>query len=227
MKVKENLIEAFDLPQLWYECIERILTNGYEYVVQRGSFAGKRRKELDFALLHVKNPGNRPIIPEVPKDLLGLVPPPTDMEYVHSYLLGYLYTSEKKEQESYTYGSRLVGEVDQIRSVIEMLKNTPETNHATMEIGKPSDVSMEDPPCLRLVDVRVRYDMLHFIIYFRSWDAWAGLPTNLAALQLLKEYMAEQIGVKDGEMIAASKGLHLYDYQFEFAEYLTGRKKPP
>jgi len=33
----------------------------------------------------------------------------------------------------------------------------------------------------------------------------------------LKEYMAGEIGVSDGELIASSKGLHLYEYSWELA----------
>jgi len=47
---------------------------------------------------------------------------------------------------------------------------------------------------------------------------WAGFPSNLAAIQLLKEYMASEIGVDDGELIAMSKGLHLYEYAWELAK---------
>jgi thymidylate synthase len=50
---------------------------------------------------------------------------------------------------------------------------------------------------------------------------WNGFPANLGAIQLLKEYMAENIGVEDGEIIAASKGLHLYDYIWELAKLRT------
>jgi len=41
---------------------------------------------------------------------------------------------------------------------------------------------------------------------------WAGFPSNLAGIQLLKEYMASEIGVEDGEMVVMSKGLHIYEY---------------
>ena len=64
---------------------------------------------------------------------------------------------------------------------------------------------------------RVRDNRLNFIVYFRSWDLWAGFPSNLAAIQLLKEYMASEIGVGDGEIIAMSKGLHIYEYAWELA----------
>jgi thymidylate synthase len=35
--------------------------------------------------------------------------------------------------------------------------------------------------------------------------------------------MAEEIGVEDGEIIASSKGLHLYDYIWELAKLRTMR----
>jgi len=63
----------------------------------------------------------------------------------------------------------------------------------------------------------------HFIIYFRSWDLWGGFPANLSGMQLLKEYMAQEIGVDDGEMICSSKGLHLYKYVWKLAALRTGK----
>jgi thymidylate synthase len=42
-------------------------------------------------------------------------------------------------------------------------------------------------------------------------------------MQLLKEYMAAEIGVADGEIIVASKGLHIYDYAFDLARLRTYR----
>ncbi|MFH1075610.1 MAG: thymidylate synthase, partial [Pseudomonadota bacterium] len=91
------------------------------------------------------------------------------------------------------------------------------TNQAYMTVGNPEAITLSDPPCLRGIDTRIRYGKLHFILYFRSWDLWNGFPANLGAIQILKEYMASEIGVEDGEIIASSKGLHLYDYVWELA----------
>ena len=41
---------------------------------------------------------------------------------------------------------------------------------------------------------------------------------NLAAIQNLKEYMAAELAVKDGELVVESKGLHLYGYAEELAK---------
>jgi len=37
----------------------------------------------------------------------------------------------------------------------------------------------------------------------------------------MKEYMAGEIGVSDGEIIALSKGMHLYEYAWELARTTT------
>ncbi len=87
-----------------------------------------------------------------------------------------------------------------------------------MAVGDDRSIFLSDPPCLRAIDTRVRQGKLNFVVYFRSWDLWAGFPSNLAAIQLLKEYMASEIGVDDGEIIAMSKGLHLYEYSWELAK---------
>ncbi len=91
-----------------------------------------------------------------------------------------------------------------------------------MSVGSRNSIYLKDPQCLRVVDTRIRYGNLHFILYLRSLDLWAGFPTNLGGLQLLKEYMAKEIGVADGEMICLSKGLHLYEYTWDFGKMVAG-----
>jgi len=208
--MKISTIEARDLSEAWFLCLRRVLSDGYDYEIERGSYTGERRKELDYAVIQIKCPGNRPLTPDVPPG----VPAPTTMEYIESYL-PYLMTAHRAEGEQYTYGQYLEG---QITEVIRMYREDGfNTNQAFMTVGNPESIYLSDPPCLRAIDTRVREGRLSFIAYFRSWDLWAGFPSNLAAMQLLKEYMASEIGVEDGEIIAASKGLHLYEYSWELA----------
>lgn len=109
--------------------------------------------------------------------------------------------------------------LDQIMWVIKTYKDFGyRNNQMVMNIAQPSDLLLKDPPCLRHIDTRIQDGMLHFHIYFRSWDLWGGLPANLAGLQALKEYMSEEIGVEDGEMTVSSKGLHLYGYAEKLAQ---------
>ncbi len=204
-------VVARDLSEAWFLCLGKTLTEGYEYKIERGSYVGQRRKELDFVVVQVRYPGTRPLIPDVPQG----VPPPTSMEYIESYL-PYLMTAHKAEGEQYTYGHYLE---KQIPKVIKMYKEDGyNTNQAFMAVGDSQSIDLSDPPCLRAIDTRIRDGRLNFIVYFRSWDLWAGFPSNLAAIQLLKEYMSSEIGVDDGELIAMSKGMHLYDYAWDLAQ---------
>jgi thymidylate synthase len=213
--MKISIIEARDLSEAWFLCLVKTLTEGYEYKVERGSYSGQRRKELELAVVNIKYPGTRPLVPDVPQG----IPPPTSMQYIESYL-PYLMTAHKAEEEQYTYGQYLE---KQIAEVIKMYKEDGfNTNQAFMAVGDDKSISLSDPPCLRMIDTRVREGKLNFVVYFRSWDLWAGFPSNLAAIQLLKEYMASEIGVDDGEIVAMSKGLHLYEYSWELAR-LTAR----
>jgi len=215
--MKLEFIEARDLPDAWFQCVYSILDNGYTYIIDRGSYEGQKRLEFDYITIHIKYPGIRPLIPDIPPHI-G-IPNPVADGYLEEYL-PYLMTAIKQPGEDYTYGSRLEY---QIQRVIEMYKRDGyRTNQACMSISMPTDIDLIDPPCLRSIDCRIKDEKLHFVVYFRSWDLWNGLPANLGAIQLLKEYMAAEIGVDDGEIIASSKGLHLYDYVWELARLRCG-----
>ena len=209
-------IEARDIPDAWFQCVYSIIGKGYRYKIDRGSYEGQERLEFDYITVHIKHPGIRPLLPDIPPSL-G-IPNPVADGYLEEYL-PYLMTSEKQPTEDYTYGQYLE---PQIAEVIRMYKEDGHgTNQAYMTVGNPEALYLKDPPCLRGIDTRIRYGKLHFMVYFRSWDLWGGFPANLGAIQMLKEYMAEEIGVEDGEIIAASKGLHLYDYIWELAKLRT------
>ncbi len=233
-------IDAFDLDDAWFQCLSAILEKGHVYTITRGSYQGQKRLEFDFITIRVKKPSHQ-IIPIIPEGMN--IPAPTDMDYIQGYL-SYLLTGAKTKTEDYTYGERLVDArvrfkdmvegkemlreiplgVNQVEEVIRIYKEQGHgTNQCVMEIGMPSDIKLVDPPCLRLIDTRIRYGKLHFILYFRSWDLWGGFPSNCGGLQLVKQYMAEEIGVEDGEIIAVSKGMHLYDYVWDLAKLRTGK----
>jgi len=114
--------------------------------------------------------------------------------------------------------------LSQLELMIWTYKNKGHRNNQmVLQVAQPTDMLLQDPPCLRHIDTRIQDGKLHFYPYFRSWDLWGGFPANLGGIQLLKEYCAAEIGVEDGEMIASSKGLHLYDYSFDIAKCLRMR----
>ncbi len=228
-----------DISDAWFQLIFKILEEGTVFTIDRGSYAGQKRLEFDYVTVKINHPGTEPLLPQIP--IQYGIPNPVADDYLDEYL-PYLMTANKKPDEDYTYGERLVagailydrelyapydiygGEIDQIQTVIDTYKkHGHRNNQMVLQVAQPGDLKLEDPPCLRHIDTRIQNNKLHFFVYFRSWDLWGGFPANLAGIEMLKQYMAAEIGVESGTIVAASKGLHLYGYTFEMAKSLRMR----
>lgn len=87
---------------------------------------------------------------------------------------------------------------------------------------------LPDPPCLRTITFKVVEKRLNMSVFFRSWDLFAGLPENLGGLQMVKEYvlgeLIDSLDITDGELIAYSDGLHLYEQYFDLVNQLNINK---
>jgi thymidylate synthase len=180
MGLNPLFLTARDLPDAWFMAVDACLEHGRVWTVEKGSYEGQKRWELDHITIHIKHPGVHPLIPEMPEHL-SHIPPPTTMEYVHQYL-PYLMTAELQPNEQYTYGSRLAGRTaepqpgvygdlssgvvveqgppiklgnPQMDTVVERYKSSRGTNQCSMSIAQPSDIHLPDPPCLREIDTRL------------------------------------------------------------------------
>lgn len=231
-------LQAKTIADAWFQLIYNIFDHAYTQNIQKGSFE-KEQYRLQY-------PGLAVFIERPSEDMIPIIPPalgipsPTTMEYIEDYFANYLMDPALAENETYKYASRIHHPMPQggtqLDRVIQMLRETPLTNQAIAEIGSPEDHDVcigndgkLDPPCLRLLDFKAvpSGDELFLTVscYFRSWDLWAGFPTNLGGLQLLKHYVAGETGLKDGPMYAYSSGGHIYGYQEEIARIRTLRPK--
>lgn len=215
-------ITAIDIPDAWFSCIYSVLDCGRRYKIQHGSYIGQTRLEFDWITIYIKKPYAEPydlMLPQIPSHLN--IPNPVENGYIEQYL-PYLMTSNIESGEQYTYGSR-INDNGQVEYWIDQLKKTPNTNQAVLQIAHPDDFNLTDPPCLRHIDMRVKDGILIFYPYFRSWDLWGGFPANLGGIAVLQKYMADEIGIEAGPIIASSKGLHLYGYVEELAKIRTNK----
>ena len=227
--MKPVFIEAVTLDDAWHQAIYNLFEHGRRYTIDQGSYSGSERIEFDFVVIRIKTPWEEPRLPKIPEQLK--IPPPVCEEYVVNYFNDYIMGGKKAEGEDYTYGERLTTIQSQDGTLFNQIEESIKrykkegfaTNQIILQVGQPSDLLLNDPPCLRHIDTKIRGHTLHFFPYFRSWDLWGGFPANLAALQLLKEYMASEIGVNDGEIVASSKGLHIYKHVEELAKLRFGK----
>lgn len=236
--LKRTILDAVTLSDGWFQLLYNLLNEGRVFTVDQGSYAGQERLEFDWVDFHISKPYLRcvdglPLIPEIPES--NNLPAPVTKEYIRGYIQK-IMTPLKAENEQYTYGERLnaarvyrhhessestwitADVLNQIEHIIETYRwNGHRNNQMVLQVAQPSDLLLEDPPCLRHIDTRIQDNQLHFYPYFRSWELWSGLPANLAGISMLQEYMAMRIDIKQGEMICTSKGLHIYGYNFELA----------
>jgi thymidylate synthase len=130
-------------------------------------------------------------------------------------------------------GQNIHKEFNQFDTIMQFMKETPETNRSVVEVGMAQDLMIDHPPCLRYLQFKIRYDKLHMFGVFRSWDAMYGLPMNLGAYQKLKESMVYELNehyakegkpiIEDGEIFASSFGAHVYSGQWEYANMVINR----
>jgi thymidylate synthase len=238
-------LKAKTISDAWFQLIYNIFDSSYTQEIQHGSFEREQyRLQYPGIAVFIEHPAED-MVPQIPP-ALG-IPSPTTMEYIEDYFVNYLMNPELAENETYTYASRIHHPMPkggtQLDRVSKLLNETPLTNQAVVEIGSPDDRDVcygsdgkLDPPCLRLLDFKAlpvasgdspgrEGDGLKLSVtaYFRSWDLWAGFPTNLGGIQLLKKLVAEEAGLLDGPMYAYSAGAHIYGYQEDIARIRTMR----
>jgi thymidylate synthase len=216
--LKYVVVKAFDCPDAWYKVLHEIWTKGDLFEVGYGSEVSKTKK-LNLSI-EIAHPENRPLV-----DFMA----PCDMKYVQWYALKYLW-SGAIEDEIYTYGSRMREPVDQVEEAVKRYVEEKRDRQVTFVIRLPQDIQKRvderkhEPPCLSLIDTEISGKQIHLTCYFRSWDAYAGLPANIAGIQLFNEALASEInkrgnlGIRTGKLIFHSKNCHVYGRQFKMVE---------
>jgi len=227
---------AKTIPDAWFQLIYNIFDNAYAQKIQKGSFENEQyRLQYPGIAVYIEHP-YYDMVPTIPPG--SGIPAPTTIEYIEDYFANYLMNPELSENETYKYASRIQNRMPkggtQLERVIDIIRNTPLTNQAVIEVATPDDLDLcygkdgkLDPPCLRLLDFKVipAGDELALTVsaYFRSWDLWAGFPTNLGGIELLKQFIASEAGLKNGSIYAYSAGAHIYGYQEEIVRLRTLR----
>lgn len=242
-------LRASTINDLWFRVLYHMLETDREgrFIhayrtgsIQKGSFEGEQsRLQFPGVALSVDHP-HLDYVVRMPEG--SNVPPPTDDGKVRRYFEQYILGHELSENETYTYGQRIN---ISLWGIIDMLKESPVTNQAVIEVGRPEDWQdckgkdgKDDPPCLRLIDFKAipSYDpegvlvteksLLTMTVYFRSWDLYGGMPENLGGLSLLQQFVSGEAGIPVGPLYCYSPGLHLYRYQKELAELRTRLSSP-
>lgn len=120
------------------------------------------------------------------------------------------------------------GAIDQIKNVLEQIKNTPDSRRMLVSAWNPAEVeNMALPPCHCLFQFYVASGKLSLQLYQRSADTFLGVPFNIASYALLLQMMAQVTGLEAGEFIHTTGDTHLYLNHLDQVELQLTRTPRP
>ena len=101
--------------------------------------------------------------------------------------------------------------IDQIKDVIETIKNNPDSRRMIVTAWNPEDVPLSAlPPCHTLFQFYVNDGKLSCQLYQRSADVFLGVPFNIASYALLTHMIARETGLEVGEFVHTLGDAHIY-----------------
>ena len=102
-------------------------------------------------------------------------------------------------------------EIDQIRQVVDSIRNKPDSRRHIVTAWNPADVErMALPPCHALFQFYVADGKLSCQMYQRSADLFLGVPFNIASYALLTLMIAQVTKLAPGDFVLTLGDAHLY-----------------
>ena len=132
-------------------------------------------------------------------------------------------------------------EIDQIVSVINSLKDNPDSRRMLVTAWNPGVLpdtkkSFEEnvqngkaalPPCHAFFQFYVHNQKLSCQLYQRSADIFLGVPFNIASYALLTEMIAHVCDLKCGEFVHTFGDAHIYNNHIEQVQLQLKREPKP
>lgn len=187
-----------------------------------GSAWGTRERptrELRHVTLVLENPRNRLIhcplfrLEEaIPRAVLCTLSDVTDLSTVSFYNPKAHEFSDDGKTVPSNYGHRIrnLGEVDQIESVVALLKQDPNSRRAVIHIHATGDSDLRYAPCVDSLHFLIRNGALECQSFWRSENALTLLPINLFEFTLLQELIASELNIPVGPYAHTVTSLHHY-----------------
>ena len=115
--------------------------------------------------------------------------------------------------------------VDQIATVIHLLKANPYDRRLVVSAWNPGDLKdMALPPCHMMFQFFVSKGKLSLNMVQRSCDMFLGVPFNIASYSLLLHMVAQVTDMEPGECILTLNDAHVYHDHFEAVKEQLSRE---
>lgn len=106
--------------------------------------------------------------------------------------------------------------VDQIKYVINQIKNNPDSRRIVLSAWNPAELDkMTLPPCHTLIQFYVVNNKLSLQLYQRSGDVFLGVPFNIASYAIFLMMVAQVTNLIPHEFIHTLGDAHIYTNHFD------------
>lgn len=130
------------------------------------------------------------------------------------------------------------GEIDQVATVIDQLKNNPNSRRMIVSGWNVADLPDESvspvenvkqgrmalATCHAFFQFYVANGKLSCQLYQRSCDTFLGLPFNIASYAMLTHMLAQQCDLEVGDFVWTGGDVHLYNNHFDQAHEQLSRE---
>ena len=204
--------------------LQRLLNAGEPFKARKGD-----GKELLGVSLRLNNPRARLSRSEMRGkvysglgEFLWYLSGANNLRFIEYYLRRYEEASDNGINVHGAYGPRLFGGPgpNQLRNVVRLLQSHPSSRRAAIQLFFADDLSFDykDIPCTCTMQAIRQKNLLNFVVYMRSNDAYIGLPHDVFAFTMLQEMIARALGLDVGFYYHFVGNIHLYDKRYKDAQ---------
>jgi len=116
---------------------------------------------------------------------------------------------------------------DQVKWVIEHLRNFPDSRRAVVQMYNPdvdhpaTNRGGSDIPCNTAVYFGIEDECLNMTVTCRSNDMiWGAYGANAVHMSMLQEFVARAVGVNVGRYVQFSNDFHMYETHYELLDHV-------
>jgi len=129
-----------------------------------------------------------------------------NLETAYGYYWRHFPSAQKDEK-----GNWVVREIDQIKYIIDEIKNKPYSRRLLVTAWEPGNATESKlPPCHYTYAFNVSGDKLNCHLTQRSGDIALGIPFNLAAYAMLTHIIANETNLQVGQFAHTIIDAHIY-----------------
>jgi thymidylate synthase len=193
-------IDTITIGEAWISVARLIMNHGAS-----GTYDGLAMREVLMTTLVVR-------CPKTTDDIIERFADPDRVEWMRANFSDFQEVPELGDAASYATRLRdyAGAGLDQVRWVVERLRNDPHSRSATITTLQPlSDTTYI--PCVSLLDFFLRDEALHLVVYAHSIDFGAKGYANLLELAFIQDQVANELGRPVGSLTMIVKSSHVYE----------------